>query len=84
MRVAFAYIGAEVLGIEILSAQLKQRGHEVRLFYDPSLFDDKAIFSMPSMHRVFDIRSRIIEDLVAFSVLTNTFRWSLEVAEIVK
>ncbi len=91
MRVAFAYIGAEVLGIEILSAQLKQRGHEVRLFYDPSLFDDKTIFSMPSMHRVFDIRPRMIEDLVAFepdivafSVLTNTYRWSLEVAEIIK
>lgn len=91
MKVAFAYIGAEVLGIEILSALLKQQGHQVRLFYDPSLFDDKAIFSMPSLHRLFDIRPRMIDDLVAFepdivafSVLTNTFQWSLEVAEIIK
>lgn len=91
MKIAFAYIGAEVLGIEILSAQLKQLGHQVRLFYDPSLFEDKAIFSIPILHRLLDIRSRVIDDLiaykpdlVAFSVLTNTFQWSLEVAGQIK
>ncbi len=32
MKIAFCYIGAEVLGIEFLSATLKQHGHDVRLF----------------------------------------------------
>jgi hypothetical protein len=91
MRVAFAYVGAEVLGIELLSAILKQQGHEVRLFFDPSLFDDRAIFSVPLLHRLLDVREHTLRelvafapDLVAFSVLTNTARWSLEMAAAVK
>jgi len=91
VRVAFAYIGSEVLGIEFLSAILKRQGHQVRLFYDPSLFDDRAIFSLPSLHRLFDVRHQMVErlvdydpDLVGFSVLTNTYRWALDVARSVK
>ena len=79
MKVGFCYIGAEVLGIEFLSAILKQQGHDVRLFYDPSLFDDRAIFAVPVLHRLIDLRPEMIRDLVAwepdvvaFSVLTNT------------
>ena len=91
MKIAFCYIGAEVLGIEFMSATLKRHGHDVRLFFDPSLFDDRAIFSMPALHRMVDLRPKMVEsligwqpDIVAFSVLTNTYQWALETAELIR
>ena len=91
MKIAFVYIGSENLGIEYLSAILKEHGHEVRLFYDPSLFDDKYIFSIPSLSMIFNIREIIIKqlidykpDLVCFSVFTEAFLWALEMSYSIK
>ncbi len=91
LKIAFASVGAELLGTELLSAILERHGHEVRQFFDPSLFDDRAIFSMPRLHRLLDVREQTLRelvafapDLVAFSVLTNTSRWAQEMATAVK
>ena len=47
MRVLFISSSCESLGIESLSAVLKQAGHQVRLVFDPQLFDDNFIFNGP-------------------------------------
>jgi tRNA A37 methylthiotransferase MiaB len=84
-------VGFEHLGIEYLTALLRKDGHEVRLFYDPSLFDDKMMFSNRRLNWFFDIKEALIErlldyepDIVGFSVVTNTYRWSLDIAERIK
>ena len=40
MKVLFLYNRFESLGIEILSAILKEKKHEVKLAFDPQLFND--------------------------------------------
>ncbi|MBU1076094.1 MAG: cobalamin-dependent protein, partial [Spirochaetes bacterium] len=91
MKIAFVYIGSENLGLEYLSSLLKKEGHEVKLFYDPSLFDDKFIFSIPFLSKLFNIRKIILKnlieykpDLVGFTVFTDAYRWSIDMARAIK
>lgn len=91
MKIAFLYIGAENLGIEYLSSILKQKKYKTKLFYDPSLFDDKFIFNIPFLSKIFTIRKNIISslieynpDLIVFSVFTDAYQWSLEMAKKIK
>ncbi|MCP4133188.1 MAG: B12-binding domain-containing radical SAM protein [bacterium] len=92
MKIAFVAMGpGSPLSIGILSSIVKQHGHEVKLFYDPSLFNDGHIFESPRLGTIFNIRKNIIADivayeprLIAFSVMTNTYRWALEMADTIK
>lgn len=86
MRVAFFYPGFESLSLEMLSAALKMRGHEARLFYDPQLFDDFFMKSRP-LARLVDRRERLLEeakryrpDLIGFSVVTHNYVWAVSLA----
>lgn len=92
MRITFVHLGRENLGIEYISACLKDAGHEVRLVTDIGLFgsSDNVIYN-PLLAQLFDTRKKILKeieksdpDLVAFSVYTATYRWALDIAGVVK
>jgi radical SAM superfamily enzyme YgiQ (UPF0313 family) len=91
MRVVFIGIGAEQMSVEILAGMLEREGHEVHLAFTPALFDDRYNLTMPVLARLFDEDSAVIEravglrpDIIAMSVLTNTYRWGLKVAGAVR
>ncbi len=91
MRVVFVGIGAEQMPLEALSALAKRDGHQAELAFDPSLFDDRYHLSVPWLARRFDRREATVAravalrpDVVAMSVLTNAYQWSLEMAREIK
>jgi anaerobic magnesium-protoporphyrin IX monomethyl ester cyclase len=91
MRVVFLGIGAEQMSVEILGGILEREGHEVHLAFTPALFDDRYNLSIPSLARFFDEDAAVIEravalrpDVIAMSVLTNTYRWGLRIAGAVR
>lgn len=84
-------MGWENISVEYISAYLKQRGHQVSLAYEQSLFDDKNYLCIPFAAKIFDQGSNIIRqvidtkpDIVAFSVLAVTFQWALQRASTIK
>lgn len=84
-------MGWENISIEYLSAFLKQHNHKVSLAYEQSLFDDKNYLCIPLFEKLFRQEGNIIKqiidtkpDLVAFSLMTVTYRWGLEIAKEVK
>lgn len=91
MRCTFVAIGWENVSLQCLSAVLKANGHDVALAYDQSLFDDKNYLCIPTIAKIFDMKQRVVHqiidsnpDLVAFSVMTTTYRWALDIAGEVK
>lgn len=90
MKIVFIYTGEEYLGIEYLSAVLKEKGHLTQLIYDPLLFDDYYI-RCQFLSRLFSFRRRVIKkilnsnaDLIAFSVNTGEYNWAIQIASIIK
>ncbi|HQO58541.1 MAG TPA: cobalamin-dependent protein [Candidatus Omnitrophota bacterium] len=90
MRVAFISNAYESMGFENLSAVLKKAGHEVRLFMDPELFNDSDTTISP-LGRFFDFKPQLLADLkpfkpdlVAFSVITDSFLWAADLARRIK
>lgn len=90
MKIIFVYKGFENIGIEYLSAVLKSNGHETKLAFDPSLFDDQFINIKP-LGRLFDYKSQLIKQileykpgLVAFSVVSSDYQWALQIAQEIK
>ena len=90
MKIVFVYAGNESLGLEILSAVLKQHGHETDLVFDPMIFSD-AYLSATRLRRLLDCETSVIErvvssgaDLVAFSVVTDYYEWALRFARLIK
>ncbi len=91
MRVTFVAMGWENISIEYLSGYLKQRGHEVKVAYEQSLFDDKNYLCIPFLAKILNqgdnIISQIVEtkpDIVAFSVMVFTYQWALACAAAVR
>jgi len=87
VRVTFVTLGWEQLGVGLLSAIAKQRGHDVRLAFSYSLFNDRYNFSIPSIAPFFDDRREVLAaigrqqpDVLAFSALTGTYQWMLGIA----
>ena len=90
MKIAFVYTGEEYLGIEYLSAVLKEHGHQTQLIYDPCLFND-YYFSNYFLSRLFSFQKRVIDEavktdtnLVAFSINTPEYRWACRIAASIK
>jgi len=90
MKILFVYNRFENLGIEILSAFLKSKGHKVELAFDPQLFND-GYLTIPFLAKKFDSREKILRkigsfkpDLVAFSVLTDNYLWALNLSRLIK
>ena len=91
MHITFVALGWEQLAISLLSAIVKQQGHEVALAFSPALFRDRYNFNIPSLASFFDDRQAVLAsiekqkpDVIAFSTLTSTYQWMLGIARDVK
>ncbi|MFM7067946.1 MAG: B12-binding domain-containing radical SAM protein [Actinomycetes bacterium] len=91
MKVTFVSLGQEQLAIGLLSAVLKREGHTTSLAFHPALFDYDGFLDIPPLARALDTTERVVQqvvdeqpDLVAFSVLTAAYQWSLYVATRIK
>lgn len=91
MRCTFVAMGSENISLQVLSAVLKESGHETTLAYDQALFDDRNYLHMPWVAKWFNHRESVHDqivrskpDLVAISVMTPTYTWALEIARFVK
>lgn len=91
MKIVFVGFAQEQLGIGMLSAVLRQAGHETALAFAPALFHDRYYFDVPVLRDVFDRDARVVEeivaarpDLLAMSPLTFTYTWALAIARAVK
>ena len=87
MRITFVGIGWEQPGVGLLSALAKQSGHQVRLAFSASLFNDRYNLQVPFLARLFDDRASVLRtieeqepDVLAFSAITSTYQWMLGVA----
>lgn len=90
MKIAFAYPAFENLGIEYISALLKENGHETFLLFDPQLFSDPYL-KLRFLSKMFEYRKSIMKevaqkkpDVVAFSVVSDNFGWACSYAENIK
>jgi anaerobic magnesium-protoporphyrin IX monomethyl ester cyclase len=86
-KVTFVALGTEQLGISMLSAIAKVHGHEVGLAFSASLFHDRFNLEMPAISPYFDDTNEVIKsiknqnpDVIAFSPLTSTYQWTLQIA----
>jgi anaerobic magnesium-protoporphyrin IX monomethyl ester cyclase len=87
MRITFVGIGWEQPGVGLLSALAKRSGHQVRLAFSVSLFNDRFNFQVPYLARLFDDRASVLKtieeqkpDVLAFSAITSTYQWMLGIA----
>lgn len=87
-KVTFAALGTEQLGTSMLSAIAKSHGHEVGLAFSASLFHDRFNLEMPWLSPYFDDTAEVIKaiekqrpDVLAFSPLTSTYQWAVQIAE---
>jgi len=90
-NVCFVCMGAENLGIEWISAYLKQRGINTTLVFDPVLFEDQNSIDWPLLSRIFSITDDIAEevvskkpDMVGISSMSTNYKWALRVARKIK
>lgn len=91
MKITFAVVGSEQLAISQLSAIAKRDGHKVGIAFSASMFHDRHNLEIPWLATIFDDRDQVIKaireqqpDVVAFSCLTSTYQWSLDIAREVK
>ncbi|MBS1618315.1 MAG: B12-binding domain-containing radical SAM protein [Bacteroidetes bacterium] len=86
-KVTFAALGTEQLGISMLSAIARGHGHQTGLAFSASLFHDRFNLELPWLSPYFDDTKEVLDairaqqpDVVAFSPLTSTYQWSLDIA----
>jgi anaerobic magnesium-protoporphyrin IX monomethyl ester cyclase len=91
MKITFVGLGTEQLGISQISAIAKREGHSVGMAFSASLFHDRFNLEFPSIAPYFDDTHKVIQaikdqqpDILAFSALTSTYQWMLEVARAAK
>ncbi|MBU1996373.1 MAG: B12-binding domain-containing radical SAM protein [Candidatus Omnitrophica bacterium] len=90
MKVAFINDWNQHIGLQHLTAILKNNGHEVKTLTDPRLFDDLYLYIKP-LHKLFDFKNNIIAelkeyspDIVGLSVATPYYQWACEIANLIK
>jgi radical SAM superfamily enzyme YgiQ (UPF0313 family) len=92
VRVTFVTCGLEHLGIEALSAWVRQAGHEAVLVYEARPFSSGSGTDSALLARLLDphpeeTAERIVAtrpDVVAFTSYSVTHRWTVEVARALK
>ncbi|MBN2384717.1 cobalamin-dependent protein [bacterium] len=90
MKVTFVQPVYENLGIQYLSAVLKRSGHQTEMVYDPRLFNDMKVenaFLARYLQMDDWVLDRIVAshpDIVAFSIMTDIYGWSLRLARRLK
>ncbi|MBZ0167050.1 MAG: cobalamin-dependent protein, partial [Candidatus Omnitrophica bacterium] len=90
MKVTFAYADDENLGLQYLSAMLKQHGHHTELVFDPALFNDCQV-SIKPLSKLFNFEEQVVDDiissepdLIGFSLLTDNYHWFQRIATAIK
>ncbi|MFP4191993.1 MAG: B12-binding domain-containing radical SAM protein, partial [Candidatus Hydrogenedentota bacterium] len=90
MKIGFYVQAHEHIGVEILTAVLKQAGHSVEVFFDPKLCRDGTLFIDP-LASLLNVEDMVIEDvleadldMLCFSVVTDNYASSLRVARKIK
>ncbi len=90
MHISFIHSHYESLGIEYISALLKKNGHRTSLMFEPALFHN-FFFDNRTLHKIFNFRGFILDrinktrpDIIAFSVISDNYQWSLELAREIK
>ena len=81
MKIAFVASGHENLGVEYLMAVCAQKGHDVKLYFDPQTFGGGLFFKIDFLREKFDLSDKIVAnvieyrpDIVAFSCMTHDLR----------
>ena len=78
MKVLFYYNGGEHIGIEYLSAYLKEKGHEVDLVFDPGLGNNFYV-NLPILDNIINDKliirkaQKFNPDIIAISCITNLY-----------
>ena len=90
-KIAFICPGYENLGLEYLSAVLKQNGFKVELFLDPIIFDESGFVKNRIFKRLFGRDRAILKSIVDFQpslvgmpVLSDNFLWACKWARLIK
>ena len=90
-RVVFFAMGADNVSVEVLSQAVKHRGHQSLLAFDRALFGDLMYYTIPWLRDCFSRKKELIRktlefkpDLLAFSVIVDNYKWSLDMAEKLK
>ena len=91
MKIIFPVVGAENIAVCYLSTVLKNAGHDVKVAFDRSLFDDMQYFSVHFLSRIFSEKKMVIDsivnekpDILAMSAFTDCYQWSLDVSREVR
>ncbi|MBF0194365.1 MAG: B12-binding domain-containing radical SAM protein [Magnetococcales bacterium] len=91
MKIALVASGNQQLGVEYISAIMKDKGHDVRLFFDPKTFGGSLFVKIDFINQYFNLKDKIIDriiqwspDIVGFSCMTHNFQWSLSIANEIK
>ena len=91
MKISFVAIGCEQLAISLLAGMCKSKGHEVEVAYSAGLFHDRYNLEIPWLGKIFDDTKLVLQDVkkqkpdvVAFSCLTSTYQWALNIAREIK
>ena len=90
-RVAFVDVGADNVSVEVLSQQLKNHGHHTMLAFERALFDDQMYYTIDWLANFLSQEKRLLKeisdfkpDFIAFTVLVDTYKWSLDFARKVR
>ena len=90
-KVAFIAVGADNVSVEVLSQQLKDNGHDTMLAFERALFDDQMYYTVGWLYKLLNNENQLIKeiksfkpDFVAFTVLVDTYHWSLKFARSMK
>jgi len=91
MKITFVSIGWEQLSISLLAALARREGHSVSLAFSSGLFNDRYNLNIPFLAKVFDDKKNVLSrvrreepDIVAFSPVTSTYQWMLDIAKEIK
>ncbi|MBU0469207.1 MAG: B12-binding domain-containing radical SAM protein [Candidatus Omnitrophica bacterium] len=88
MRITFVGLGWEQLGIGLLSALAKEEGHTVDLAFSSALFNDRYNFNISALASLLNDKKDVLTaikkqrpDVIAFSPITSTYQWMLDIAK---
>ena len=90
MKILFIGNKYEFLGIEYISAVLRNNNHSFESILDPFLFSD-VFLKIDFLSKLFNFKKKVIKkieeykpDLIVFSVMTDEYKWACNIAKAIK
>lgn len=90
MKICFIASAFENIGVEYLSAALKEKGHETTLAFDP-LLSDTYLFRSERLKKFFNYKEYLLQkilqekpDLIAIASMSDSYPWAKEIATLIK